>query len=183
MNEISLHVLDIIQNSIKAGADLIVIVIEFDGERLTVTITDNGCGMDAETAARVTDPFVTSRTTRRVGLGIPLFKASAEATGGSLTVRSEKGVGTVVQAIFYYGHIDCPPLGSMTQTIVSQIVCHTDVDFAYSFVTPRGRMDFSTREVRQVLGDDVPLDTPEVVVWMRESIDNEINEIGGGSIQ
>lgn len=184
MNEISLHILDILQNSIKAGATLITVVIELDETKglLRVSITDNGCGMDEEYVQRVTDPFTTGRTTRRVGLGIPLFKASAEATGGSLTVTSRKGEGTEVTAVFDYTHIDCPPLGNMTDTFVAQVMSHPELDFEYSYVTGKGRMDVSTREMRAILGEAVALNDPSVIAWLRESIENEMKEIRGGSI-
>lgn len=95
MNEISLHILDILQNSIRAGASLIIVIVHFDqaSGRLSVSIEDNGCGMDEEYVLKVTDPFVTERTTRRVGLGIPLFKAGAEGCGGSFEIKSQKGKG------------------------------------------------------------------------------------------
>lgn len=184
MNEISLHILDILQNSIKAGATLITVIIEVDEQHgtMTVRITDNGCGMDEEYVQRVTDPFTTGRTTRRVGLGIPLFKASAEATGGTLSVVSEKGKGTEVTAVFYYTHIDCPPLGNMTDTFVAQVMSHPELDFEYRFVTDKGQMEISTVQMRQILGEDVALNEPSVIGWMRESIEEEMKEIRGGSI-
>ena len=184
MDEISLHILDIIQNSLKAGAALVEISIDYNSATgmLTVVITDDGCGMDSEMVERVTNPFVTSRTTRKVGLGIPMFKAGAEATGGSFKITSQKGVGTVVTAVFNYKHIDCPPLGSMTDTFISQVISHKDIDFEYTFSTSDGKMEFSTREVKNVLGDSSMLGEPAVIDWMRQSINNEIKEIGGGEI-
>lgn len=183
MNEISLHILDILQNSIHAGASLISVIISYDQDtgELTVTVEDNGCGMDEDYASRVTDPFVTGRTTRRVGLGIPLFKAGAEGCGGSFELKSQKGKGTVILARFMTKNIDCPPLGNMTDTIVSQVISHQDVDFIYKFITNAGEMCFDTREIKGTLSG-VPLDTPEIISWMRESINEEINEIGGGKI-
>lgn len=183
MNEISLHILDILQNSIRAGAGLISVIIEYDAHtgRLTVTVEDNGCGMDEEYVKKVIDPFVTERTTRRVGLGIPLFKAGAEGCGGSFELKSQKGKGTIVRAQFYTRNIDCPPLGNMTDTMVAQVISHKDVDFVYRFITADGEMNFDTREIKAAL-QGVPLDTPEIISWMRESIDQEIKEIGGGNI-
>ena len=183
MNEISLHILDILQNSLRAGASLITVTVQFDEAtgKLTVSIEDNGCGMDREYVLKVTDPFVTERTTRRVGLGIPLFKAGAEGCGGSFEIKSKKGEGTLIRAVFMTGNIDCPPLGNMTDTMVSQIISHQDVDFIYKFTTSAGEMNFDTREIKNAL-EGVPLDTPEIISWMRESINEEINEIGGGKV-
>ena len=176
MFEISLHVLDILQNSIKAGASLITVSLTLKGNMLTVVIEDNGCGMSEEFVARVCDPFVTTRTTRRVGMGISLFKAGAETSGGSFDIKSVQGQGTVVTAVFDVSCIDCPPLGDITGTMVSQFVCHPETDFAYIFTTEKGTMEFDTRTVKQVLGG-VGLDTPEVMQWMMQSIKEELAEI------
>ena len=137
MNEISLHILDILQNSIHAGASLITVIIRYDqaAGTLSISIEDNGCGMDEAYLEKVTNPFVTGRTTRRVGLGIPLFKAGAEGCGGSFEIKSQKGRGTLVSAVFITGNIDCPPLGNMTDTMVSQVISHQNVDFIYKFIT------------------------------------------------
>ncbi len=176
MFEISLHILDILQNSIKAGASLITVSLTLDGNMLTVVIEDNGCGMSEEFVAKVCDPFVTTRTTRKVGMGISLFKAGAEGSGGSFSISSKQGEGTTVTAVFDVSCIDCPPLGDVTGTMVSQFVCHQEVDFNYIFTTGKGTMEFDTRQVKQVLGG-VPLDTPEVMQWMLQSIKQELAEI------
>lgn len=177
MFEISLHILDILQNSIKAGASLITVRLALKGNMLTVVIEDNGCGMSKEFVARVCDPFVTTRTTRKVGMGISLFKAGAEASGGSFSIHSREGVGTTVTAVFDISCIDCPPLGDINGTMISQFVCHPEIDFIYSFTTDKGQMEFDTRAVKQVLGDEVSLDTPEVMQWMQESIKEELEQI------
>ena len=183
MNEISLHILDILQNSIHAGASLITVIIRYDqaAGTLSISIEDDGCGMDEAYLEKVTNPFVTGRTTRRVGLGIPLFKAGAEGCGGSFEIKSQKGRGTLVSAVFITGNIDCPPLGNMTDTLVSQVISHQNVDFIYKFITNAGEMNFDTREIKGALAG-VPLDAPEIISWMRQSINEEINEIGGGKV-
>ena len=181
MFEISLHILDILQNSIKAGASLITVSLTLEGSILTVIIEDNGCGMSKEFVARVCDPFVTTRTTRKVGMGISLFKAGAEASGGSFSIESAEGVGTTVKAVFDISCIDCPPLGDINGTMVSQFVCHQDIDFRYVFTTESGTMEFDTRQIKQVL-DGVSLDTPEVMQWMLESIKQELAEIGADKV-
>ena len=122
MKELSLNILDITENSVKAGASLTEILLTEQENALTITIRDNGCGMDAETVKRVTDPFYTTRTTRAVGLGLPLLKLEAQQTGGDVTVTSRDKAtypdthGTQVQAVFYTDHIDCPPVGDMPAT-------------------------------------------------------------------
>ena len=123
MQEISLNILDIAQNSIRADATLIEIIIEENPETdlFAFTIKDNGCGMDAEMVKTVSDPFVTTRTTRKVGLGISLLKAAAQQTGGDIKLESELGVGTVIRADFSYGHIDRQPLGDISAVMVSLI--------------------------------------------------------------
>lgn len=183
MNELSLHVLDILQNSVKAGAKLITLELTLDetAGTLTISLTDDGCGMSGEMTAKVLDPFVTSRTTRRVGLGLSLMKQSAESTGGKLTLDSAQGKGTTVTAVFYYRHIDCPPLGNLTDTFLAQVTATPEIDFIYKFGTGQGEMRFDTREIKAVLGE-VPLSQPEVYTWMRQSINEEIKEIGGGII-
>jgi anti-sigma regulatory factor (Ser/Thr protein kinase) len=133
MRDISLHILDIAENSVKAGAKNIEIIIEEDGKKdmLTVEITDDGGGMEPAMAEKVTDPFVTTRTTRKVGLGLPLLKTSVEQAEGTLTVDSVLGKGTKVKAIFKLSHIDRKPLGNMTDTILALVMFNTEVNIKY----------------------------------------------------
>jgi len=184
MNEISLHILDVIQNSIKANATLITVTLDYNNQTgmLIVKIEDNGCGMDEAFVANVCNPFITTRTTRKVGFGLSLFKVSAEGTGGSFNVTSKKGFGTCVTASFNTKHPDCPPMGDMTGTILSQVVCSPNIDFNYHVITTDGEMNFDTRQIRQVLGKEISLAEPEVIRWMTENINEELNEIGGGTI-
>jgi hypothetical protein len=140
---------------------------------LTLTIADDGCGMDAETVARVTDPFYTTRTTRSVGLGLPLLKLEAEMTGGSLTVVSRHEAespddhGTTVTAVFHTDHIDCPPLGDVIATVTTLIQGHPDTDFLFRHEREgREAVELDTRELREVLGD-VPLGSYEVLQWIQ----------------
>ncbi len=171
MKELSLNILDIAENSVKAGATLITVSLTQAGNVLTIEITDDGCGMDAETVRRVTDPFYTTRTTRRVGLGLPLLKLEAEQTGGTLTVTSRTaaqcpdGHGTTVRATFHTDHIDCMPLGDVTATLLTLIQGHPQEELAFSHRTDAGTVTLDTRQLREVLGD-VPLDTYEVLKWI-----------------
>ena len=163
-----MNVLDVAENSVAAGSTLTSITVEIDTAKrlLAVTIADNGKGMDEETVRRVTDPFYTTRTTRKVGLGLPLFREAAEATGGALHIRSQPGRGTTVRATFTLGHIDLAPLGDMTGTVVGLVQCNPKIDFVYRVVADGEEFCMDTREVRGILGG-VPLSTPEVAVFLR----------------
>ena len=171
MKELSLNILDVAENSVKAGASLTQIIIEETAETLTLTFKDDGCGMSEEVVKSVIDPFYTTRTTRKVGLGIPLLKLAAEQTGGSLTVQSKTAEdspedhGTEVSATFYKNHLDFTPLGDVTASITTLIQGHPDTDFLFLHKTEGGEVSLDTRELRQVLGD-VPLDTYDVIKWI-----------------
>jgi anti-sigma regulatory factor (Ser/Thr protein kinase) len=169
MEELSLHILDIVQNSIVAGATLIEVEIVEDTSKdtLEIDINDNGCGMDEEVLKRVCDPFTTGRTTRRVGLGIPLFKLAAEQTGGSFEITSEKGVGTKVRAVFGYSHIDRQPLGDTASTMHQLITANDEIDILYTHTKDNKSFTADTREMRAVLGG-VPFSQFEVSVWLLE---------------
>lgn len=177
MKELSLNILDVAENSVKAGAALTEIFIDEEGESLTLTIKDDGCGMDVETVKAVTDPFYTTRTTRKVGLGVPLLKLAAEQTGGSLTVKSDTGEnhGTVVTAVFNKEHIDFTPLGDVTASILTLIQGHPDTDFYFSHKCDGKEVTLDTRELRVVL-DGVPLDTYEVIKWIEEYIKEQYKQ-------
>lgn len=182
MKELSLNILDIAENSVKAGATLITVSLTQAGNVLTIEITDDGCGMDAETVRRVTDPFYTTRTTRKVGLGLPLLKLEAEQTGGTLTVTSRTAAqcpenhGTTVRATFHTDHIDCMPLGDVTATLVTLIQGHPQEELAFSHRTDAGTVTLDTRQLREVLGD-VPLDTYEVLKWIEDYLREQYQSI------
>lgn len=166
MKELSLNILDIAENSVKAGATLTQLLLDETADTLTITIADDGCGMDEETVRRVTDPFYTTRTTRSVGLGLPLLKLEAEMTGGNMTVESRVGNGTTVTAVFHPDHIDCPPLGDVIATVTTLIQGHPDTDFYFRHTRQDlPTVELDTRELRQVL-EDVPLDSYEVLQWI-----------------
>ncbi len=171
MKELSLHILDIAQNSISAGARLVELdVAERDGW-LTLRVVDDGKGMSPEFAARVTDPFTTTRTTRKVGLGLPLLRLAAEQTGGHMTLESQLGKGTTVTAVFDQGNIDCPPLGDIPATVSLLVQGAPDqLEIIYTRTTGKGSFCFDTRQVREILGPDVPLSTPDVALWVRDYI-------------
>ena len=181
MRELSLNVLDIAQNSISANASLIEIEVLEDTvkKELVIGIYDNGRGMTPEQVRNVQDPFFTTRTTRKVGMGIPLFKLAAEQTGGSLEITSEVGVGTRVRTVFRTDSIDFTPVGDMDSTIVMLITMNTDRDFIYRFGIDENEFTLSTEELKGILGD-VPLSEPSIAQWIREYLSEQTQNIRGG---
>ncbi len=181
MRELSLNVMDVAQNSIRAEAKLVAITVnESDkNDRLSISIEDNGCGMTEEQVNQVVDPFFTTRTTRKVGLGIPLFKLSAEQTGGSFDIKSQVGKGTVTKASYVKSHVDMTPLGDINSTIEILIRCNPDTDFVFTHSTDNGSFTLDTRELREILGD-VSLDTPDVLEWINQYLEEQTQIIFGG---
>ena len=171
MRELSLNVLDIAQNSISAGATLTEIVVrENTAEKtLLIGIYDNGRGMTPEQAERVTDPFFTTRTTRKVGMGIPLFKLAAEQTGGTFTITSELGVGTKVEAFFKTDSVDFTPLGDMASTITAIVCMNEDKDFVYTRNIDGREFTFKSADIKKIL-EGVPLSEPSVMSWVEDYI-------------
>lgn len=181
MREISLHLMDIIENSITANATLIELYIEIDTNKnkLLITIKDNGKGIEKEMLKNITDPFVTSRTTRKVGLGLSLFKSTCQRCNGDLTVNSEVGVGTVVKADMEFENIDRPPLGKIEETIVSALLT-PNIDFYYKHTFNGKEFEFNTKEVKTILETD-DLNSPEILIWIRDYIKENLMELMGGA--
>lgn len=178
MRELSLHLLDIAENSVNAKAGNVEILVSEDTrtDRLHMTIQDDGQGMDAETAARVTDPFVTSRTTRKVGLGLPFLKMAAESCNGYLTVQSQKGTGTRVDVEFQLSHIDRMPMGDLTSTILSLIIGFPQVHWTFTYQGNGNEFVFDDRVVKEEL-EGIPLCEPAVLQYLREMITEGIQAI------
>jgi hypothetical protein len=170
MRELSLHILDILQNSIEAGATLVELTIEENlrTDRLTITVDDDGRGMSEAQAARIFDPFYTTRKTRHVGLGLPLFKAAAERCNGDLTVASQLDKGTTVRATFQHSHIDRAPLGDVTGTLMSVILAN-ECDLHYIHRADGKEFEFHTASIKAELGE-IPLSHPEVRQWLQKFI-------------
>lgn len=183
MKELSLNILDIAQNSITAGATLIDITLEETDETLVISISDNGKGMSKELLAQVSDPFTTTRKTRKVGLGIPFFRLAAEQTGGTLTITSVSrdddpvNHGTTTTATFYKNHIDFTPLGDIVATLAILFQSCKDFDIVFTHKLPDGRtVEADTRAFKEAL-DGVPLDHPDVIVWMKEFLSEQYNNL------
>lgn len=178
MRELSLNILDIAQNSIVAGATLTEVVVNENTKdnTLLIGIYDNGCGMSEEQVKNVIDPFYTTRTTRKVGMGIPLFKMSAEQTGGSFKIESQKGVGTKIEAFFKTDSIDFTPLGDIASTIVTIVSMNNDKEFLFRRILDDKEFVFSTEEIKKILGG-VPLSEPSVMTWVEEYLNEQYNEL------
>lgn len=171
MEDLSLHILDIAENSIRAKAKIIRIKIEEykDRDVLLLTIKDDGSGMTEEQKKLALDPFYTTKTTRRFGLGLSLLSEAARAAGGDMSLRSSPGKGTEVKARFQLSHIDRQPTGDMSQTLVTLIAGHPGIDFLYSHRVNDELFSLDTREVKEKLGD-VPIHSPEIVSFIRNYI-------------
>ena len=183
MEELSLHILDIVENSVSAGATLVEIRIEYRfGEKpwLTITVRDNGRGMSPEVAGRGSDPFYTTRTTRKVGLGTALFRQTAELAGGSFRVWSEPGKGTEVTAELNPLHLDAVPMGDLGGTYGVLVQTSPGVELVLHAVCDGREFTADTRQFREILGD-VPLDTPEVIAFLTEFVRENFAEILRGS--
>lgn len=179
MEDLSLHILDVAENSLKAGAQQIRIRIleDLKADRLEIEVEDDGSGMDSEMTAKALDPFVTTRTTRRVGLGLPLLREAARMAGGEVELDSRPGRGTRVRATFQHSHIDRKPLGDMGATLVGILLGGHQVDVLYEHTRDGRTFSLDTRELRAEL-DPVGLTEPEVLQWIRQRVREGLSEIG-----
>ena len=182
MKELSLNILDIAMNSVKAKADTVSITLTETDETFSMSISDNGCGMKKDFLETVTDPFSTTRTTRKVGMGIPFLKLAAEQTGGSFEIASKHeseypdSHGTVTSAVFNKGNIDFTPLGDIVSTVTTLIQGSPDIHWIFSHITPKGEISLDTSELKEILGD-VPLDNTEVILWIKGYLEETYSEI------
>ena len=180
MPELSLNILDVAQNSVTAGSALTTVSVAADTaeNRLTIRILDTGCGMTPEQVQKVTDPFYTTRTTRKVGLGVPFFKMAAEMTGGSFQIDSTVGKGTAVTAVFTLDHIDRMPLGDIASTMTALIGPNPDRDFILDYRVDDRHFTMDTREFRSVLGPEISLSEPQVLAYIAGYIGENIAACG-----
>lgn len=181
MKELSLNVLDIAMNSVKAKASLIEITITETDDKMSISISDNGCGMTKEILQNVSDPFCTTRKTRKVGLGIPFFRLAAEQTGGSLEIISvselddAKNHGTTTTAHFFKNHLDFTPLGDIISTYCTLVQSSDGYDIVFTHILPSGKkIEADTRAFREILGD-VPLSNPNVLMWIKGFLQEQYN--------
>lgn len=178
MKDISFHILDIVQNSISARATVIETGLMYDpvAKQLKVSIGDNGTGISPDMLGKVTDPFVTSRTTRKVGLGLPLFRQHAEQTGGHFTIESEQGNGTLVTAVFKTAHPDCLPLGDVAGVMVLLIQANPQIRFILNVKNAESQTGFDTKEIQEVLGS-IPIETPEIRESLKGILEENLKEL------
>jgi len=180
LEDLSAHVLDIAENSVMANGTEVRIEIleERSADRLTFSVEDNGKGMTEDFIAKVTDPFTTTRTTRRVGMGLPFLKQSAELCGGGLDINSKPGKGTKTTATFRMSSIDKPPLGDIPATLMTLIMGSPEIHWTYRHKTDSGEFVLDTEEIIEALdGDREMLRSAEVGLWLREHIKENLDEI------
>jgi len=178
MKTLSDHILDILQNSVNAEATLIEIMVEENKKMdiCSIKISDNGCGMDEETLRQASNPFFTSRKTRKVGLGLSLLKQNAERANGAFLLHSEKGSGTILEAKFQLSNLDKPPLGDIWETFYLTMLSYENIDFAYRHKTEKGEFKVHSREIREMLGG-VSLRTKEIKDAIVDLIINNLKDI------
>ncbi len=180
MKDLSLNLLDIAENSVKAGATLTQLLLTQEAGILTFQVVDDGCGMTEEILNGVVDPFYTTRTTRKVGMGLPLLRLAAEQTGGVMEVESRHvsthpdDHGTTVTAVFHTDHIDCPPVGDMVATVTTLIQGHPDTDFHFVHAINGEKVELDTRQLREILGE-VSLAEYEVLQWITGFLQDQYN--------
>jgi hypothetical protein len=175
MEELSDHIMDLVTNSLRAKAQNILVSVERNPAcpLLTITVSDDGSGMDEEMQKKVQDPFFSTKAGRKVGLGVPLLKGTAETTGGSFSLSSEPGKGTEIRAVFDATHPDLPPLGNLKDTILVLIVGNPEVSFTFRYTDAEKRFLLDTKEMKTLL-DGVPLNHPEVVNFLRKYLDEQL---------
>jgi hypothetical protein len=178
MQDLSLHILDVAENGVSAGANLIQIFVdeETDRDMLTIIIKDNGKGMEPEFLKKVLDPFVTTRTTRKVGLGLSLFQQACLEAQGELRVESIPGQGTCVRATMKHSHIDRKPLGDVPETMINLVQGNPEIDFMYTHRKNGREFTFDTREIRADL-EELSLTNPAVINLIEETLRSSLEEI------
>ena len=183
MEDLAMQILELLMNSIQAGASRIVLKILDSAAKdlISIELEDNGCGMSEEMVARVTDPFTTSRKTRKVGLGVAFFKGMTELCNGDFEIKSRLGEGTVINAGLQRSHMDTPPMGDLGQMIMYCIQANEACDYSLSYATDEGEFIFESREIREIM-EGVSLNEPEVLIWIREYVDENISNLKEGSL-
>ncbi len=184
MQDLSLHVLDLIQNCVEAGAGTVRISLDESGLDgvVALEVSDDGRGMSPELLARVKDPFTTTRTTRRVGMGIPLIQQAVQAAGGDLSMESREGHGTTIRAWFLRDHIDAPPLGDVAQSVAIAIATNPGVRFVYTHTAANGSFCVDSKQIAEFLAE-VSISDPGVVAWLKQHLREGIKQVRGGESQ
>ncbi len=177
MQEIAMTILDIVYNSIRAKASLIKILIKdsIKDNVIDILVEDDGCGMDEEAIRHVIDPFYTTRTTRKVGLGVPLFKQMVEDTGGQFHIESKVGIGTKIQGCFVKNHLDTPPMGDIIETMMTLLQADESIDYYFEYTTDENSFIFDTKQIKEVL-DGVKINEPEILLWLKNYMKEGLNQ-------
>ena len=173
MKDLSLHILDVVDNSVNAGATKVEVRLIYRGDILEITIRDNGYGIARSLIERVTDPFTTTRTSRKVGMGLSLLKMNAERTGGRVSIESEPQKGTTVNASFVTSHIDCLPEGDMAKTLAMIISGNPQVNFKIKIVKNDRLFQISSEEIKESL-NGIPLSHPKVNLLIRDILKENV---------
>ncbi len=176
-----MHILDLVQNSMEAGASKVTLFIHEDLEtdRLIIRVTDNGRGMDENACRQVVDPFFTTRRTRRVGLGLPLIAMTTRQCQGYLNIKSALGEGTEIEAVYKLSHIDRPPLGDIAETVKAIIIANPHLDFVYRHMVNTNSLTLATKEITDILGE-IPLTHPNVLIWFDQYLKDQLTNLYGG---
>ena len=171
MPDIAMHLLDIVFNSIRAKAkNIIIYIMESElKDQIICRVEDDGCGMDSQTVENVQSPFFTTRTTRNVGLGVPLFKEGALQTGGTFRLESEVGKGTLIETTYVKSHLDCPAMGNLPETIATLVQADATIEYHIDIVYDNHTFTFDTKEIKEIL-DGVPIDEPDIILWLKDYI-------------
>ena len=171
MPDIAMHLLDIVFNSIRAKAkNIIIYIMESElKDQIICRVEDDGCGMDSQTVENVQSPFFTTRTTRNVGLGVPLFKEGALQTGGTFRLESEVGKGTLIETTYVKSHLDCPAMGNLPETIATLVQADANIEYHIDIVYDNHTFVFDTKEIKEIL-DGVPIDEPDIILWLKDYI-------------
>ena len=171
MPDIAMHLLDIVFNSIRAKAkNIIIYIMESElKDQIICRVEDDGSGMDSQTVENVQSPFYTTRTTRNVGLGIPLFKEGALQTGGTFRLESEVGKGTLIETTYVKSHLDCPAMGNLPETIATLVQADATIEYHIDIVYDNHTFTFDTKEIKEIL-DGVPIDEPDIILWLKDYI-------------
>jgi len=177
VQDLAMHLLDIVYNSIRAKASLIKIFFKDSqkDDEIILRVEDDGIGMDKETVEKVQDPFYTTRTTRDVGLGIPLLKEGALSCEGSFQLQSQENIGTMIEAKYLKSHLDTPPIGDLSETLVTLIQANENIDYLFHFETDDLSFDFDTKEIKELL-DGVSIVEPDIIIWLKSYIKEGIGQ-------
>jgi len=178
MQELSLHILDIVQNSVRAKATKIEILINenIHNNQLEIEIKDNGKGIDKKLVQEIKNPFSTTRTTRKIGLGIPLLLEACIRCGGDLNIQSSVGIGTTIHAVLEHNHIDRAPMGDVVNTITMLILSSPEIRYILTYCVDGSKFVMDTNEIKDIL-QGVPINDLSVIKWIETYLQENINNL------